>query len=182
MLHAYMPDCQMDVLKLAHASPLKVPGLKAANHTPLCRLRDGTERPSPQAVGMMVQALGRLDFKPPCQWDTQQGQFVNVLDGLFTVLVDELPQASPQVMSAESKALRDAGQGRSARLCSTCFVSPWICFVSSHSVSPPPLQDICACLSGLGLLAYVPQPVALCKLLGHVSAAACCLPSSCYMT
>ncbi|PRW58721.1 CLR family protein [Chlorella sorokiniana] len=89
------------------------------------RLQGGSERPSPQAVGMMVLALGRLGYRPPCQWDSQSGTYVNVLDGLLAELVNALPQASP--------------------------------------------QEICSCMSGLGLLAYMPQPLALCKLLTHLA-------------
>ena len=69
----------------------------SVTRTTLCRLLDGAERPSPQAVGMIVSALGRLGFRPPCVWDAQSGGFAHVLDGLCAELADALPQASPQV-------------------------------------------------------------------------------------
>ena len=167
------------------AQPNARQGSRPPLSCPACRLRDGTEQPAPQAVGMLVLGLGRLSFRPACQWDAQRGVFTNVLDLLCAALVDSLSQASPQVRRGANERLV-AG-------CSLCSVRQGLLFrlksqskdlwpaavLPNSSLLRPPaparlsahLQEICSCLAGLGLLSYAPQPVALCRILAHVSGA-----------
>lgn len=61
-----------------------------------CRLGAGEERPTPQAISLIVQALARMGCAPACHWCPLRGQQVNVLDDLGAALVAQLHAAQPQ--------------------------------------------------------------------------------------